>query len=381
MLCYLVLLFAVYKSKSHCTNGICEKVSFSLATDTKQNFALVGYVIEKFSSLWSWQQCFNICLKNCQCLSFNFIEVNTTENCELNDANTKLAPEALREKEGVVYYEPVRNYYDKNGVHQQTCSDPDCKSHCCDSAPCQYGGTCRDVCDVSKRRYNCTCLPGFMGHRCQFPPRRSCNEIMTLNKVTTNGIYHIVDEHSNSFPVYCDFGSEPGFAWTLIQSHSLQNNDAFKDKAFYLHDMPINQDAHEWDNYRLSMSRMQSIRDVSSHWRATCNFPTDGVDYRDYIRVSLESLDLLVELNGGGSCMLSEYINIRGNQCTDCTVWAAYNSNYGFHVDHWYSSNAGCDLTGGIKSEDSFGFYHIISPDFRCTSSMSSTTQYWLGSL
>ena len=109
----LVTVLVIHASSSHCTNGMCEKVSLSLATDTKQNFTLVGYVFEKFSSLWSWQQCFNICLKNCQCLSFNFNEVNTTENCELNDANTKLAPKALEQKEGVIYYELARNYYDK----------------------------------------------------------------------------------------------------------------------------------------------------------------------------------------------------------------------------------------------------------------------------
>ena len=203
---------------------------------------------------------------------------------------------------------------------------------------------------------------------------------MMINTESINGIYNILDQHNNSFPVYCDFDSERGTAWTLIQSHSLENNGAFKAKAFYLHNMPINQDVPEWNNYRLSMSRMKSIQDVSTHWRATCNFPTDGVDYRDYIRVSLESLDLLQELAGGGSCVMTEYINIHGNECTDCTVWVAYSSIYGLHIDHWYSSKAGCDLTGGINSEDSFGFYRDTNPAFRCTSSMSSTSQYWLGS-
>ena len=85
----------------------------------------------------------------------------------------------------------------------------------------------------------------------------------------------------DSFPVYCDFGPEPGFVWTLIQSYSLENNETFKSKAFYLHDMPINQDAPEWEKYRMSMSRMKYICDSCTHWRATCNFPTDDVDYRD----------------------------------------------------------------------------------------------------
>ena len=119
---FLLIVRAMHASSSHCKNGICEKVSLSLATDKKQNSALVGYVIETFTSFWNWKQCFNVCLKNCQCLSFNFNEVNTTENCELNDANTKLEPEALREKAGVNYYELVRNYYDtKVGNLSSTC--------------------------------------------------------------------------------------------------------------------------------------------------------------------------------------------------------------------------------------------------------------------
>lgn len=106
------MVHAIHAFDSHCKNGLCEKTSIFLANDKKQNATLAGYVIITFSSIWNWKQCFNLCLKNCQCLSFNFNEVNTTENCELNDANTIVEPEALREKEGVDYYEPARNYYD-----------------------------------------------------------------------------------------------------------------------------------------------------------------------------------------------------------------------------------------------------------------------------
>ena len=35
------------------------------------------------------------------------------------------------------------------------------------------------------------------------------------------------------------------------------------------------------------------IANSSTHWRATCNFPTDGVDYQDYICNSLSKVDLL----------------------------------------------------------------------------------------
>ena len=237
------------------------------------------------------------------------------------------------------------------------------------------------MCDVSQRRFNCTCPPGFTGHRCQFP-LRSCKDVMVTNRFLINGIYNIMDQYNNSFPVYCDFASEPNAAWTLIQSHSFQNNDAFKLKPFYLHDMPINQDAPEWNNYRLSMSRMKSIQDVSTHWRATCNFPTDGVDYRDYIRVSLESLELMVKPDQTPFCLLTELTNVRGMECVKCTVFGVYGSQHEitFHIDSNAGPASGCDFGGGIYDEDNFGYHGTYSVDFRCTSSMNSTTQFWLGS-
>ena len=113
---FLSLLFltvlVIYTAKSHCTNGMCEKVSLSLATNTtKKNFSLVGYVFQKLGLIRNWKQCFNVCLQNCQCLSFNFNR-RSQHNWKLWAANTKLEPEALRKKEGVSYYELVRSYND-----------------------------------------------------------------------------------------------------------------------------------------------------------------------------------------------------------------------------------------------------------------------------
>ena len=140
----------------------------------------------------------------------------------------------------------------------------------------------------------------------------------------------------------------------------------------------MNQDAPEWNNYRLPKSRMKSIQDVSTHWRATCNFSTNGVDYRDYIRVSLESLDLLVEPDASEFCLLTEFVNVRGDECTNCTVLIGYVGTT-LHMDSYFGPEAGCDFGGGISNEDNFGFYEVQNPAFRCTSSMSSTTQFWLG--
>ena len=115
--CFLLplflLMFAINPSKGHCGNETCEMVSLSPANNKKENFALVDYIFQAFSFA-NWKECFESCMANCQCLSFNFNEVNATENCELNDANTKLVPQALKEKEGVNYFEPVRQYHDQN---------------------------------------------------------------------------------------------------------------------------------------------------------------------------------------------------------------------------------------------------------------------------
>ena len=113
LVCCLTLLFVIHSSNSQCSSGMCEKKSLSLKTDTKNNSYLDGYVFETLN-LSIWEECFNVCLRKCQCLSFNFSEVKATENCELNDANTKLAPEALKEKDGVIYYELRRAYLDIN---------------------------------------------------------------------------------------------------------------------------------------------------------------------------------------------------------------------------------------------------------------------------
>ena len=151
--------------------------------------------------------------------------------------------------------------------------------------------------------------------------------------------------------VFCDFSSDHGFAWTLMQSHSLQNSNAFKRKPFYLYDMPINQDAPEWNNYHLLLFR---------------------------IKVHPECLHSLASHLCGG-CLLSEFVNVRGTQCSNCTVLCGYNSGITLHLDSSLGPSQGCDLGGGIDDEDNFGSYDTRNPVFRCTSSVSSTTQLWFG--
>ena len=108
--CLTLLLLVFRCSMGQCSLKTCEKKALNLATDTKRNLFLRGYVLETLS-VSSWKYCYFFCMRNCQCLSFNFYESsNKTSNCELNEANTKIVPEALTAKEGVTYFEPLRKY-------------------------------------------------------------------------------------------------------------------------------------------------------------------------------------------------------------------------------------------------------------------------------
>ena len=121
LLCWLFMVKVVFinldASKSECANALCEKKALTLNTDTRKNFSLEGFVFETLN-LSVWKDCLYMCMRKCQCLSFNFHEKRKTENCELNGASTMLEPDALKAKEGVVYYEPVRTYY-----NSKVCAD------------------------------------------------------------------------------------------------------------------------------------------------------------------------------------------------------------------------------------------------------------------
>ena len=115
-------------------------------------------------------------------------------------------------------------------------------------------------------RFNCTCPADYTGQRCdKIKHPRNCKDLAT-NGAKISGMHFLYDSQNNLFPVHCDFVSEAGYVWTLIQSFSLANNDQFKDYRFGV-DHPVNEDGGmvNWDTYRLSLFRMQSIADASTH--------------------------------------------------------------------------------------------------------------------
>ena len=231
-------------------------------------------------------------------------------------------------------------------------------------------------------RFNSTCPDFYTGQRCEISIHpRSCKDLKTSG-AKISGNYSAYDSLNNPFQVYCDFDSENDFVWTLVQSFSFGNVNQFRGKRFGV-DFPVNEDdgAINWKIYRLSLSRMQSIVGVSTHLRATCNFPDDGLVYTDYARAKLNGHDLFGAW--GGECRAYELINIRGIECRDCTAGTWQKVDRMWHINSHLSAQIGCHFDGRVGSvtyEHNFGLYGHTNPAFRCTSNPESTTQHWIGS-
>ena len=119
------------------------------------------------------------------------------------------------------------------------------------------------------------------------------------------------------YEVFCDAISEKGFVWTLIESFSFRNNNEFADKAFYK-EYPVNQEAFTWSKFRLALARMITTAKRSTHVRATCNFNTEELKYRDYLRAKLHDIDVM-RFNGRGAC--KKFTNLLASE--DITVATA----------------------------------------------------------
>ena len=202
-----------------------------------------------------------------------------------------------------------------------------------------------------------------------------------MNGTSKSGKYLIFDSANQTFSVFCDLESESGFVWALIQSFSLANNALFKLKMFGTN-FPLNyvDNDVDWSSYRLSLSQMQSIADQSTHFRATCNFPTEGLQYTDYARAKLEVANIFGTYSS--TCLPFEYINIRGNECSNCTAHAKQQFGKAWTMNSYQSKLKGCQFDGSPGAngdEQNFGRYISINTNHRCSSSAKSTTQHWLG--
>ena len=144
----------------------------------------------------------------------------------------------------------------------------------------------------------------------------------------------------------------------------------------------VSGDAPKGQAYLIKRPYLLWLRDRSTHWRATCRYNTDGTVYTDYLRASLEDFDIIRDTPSvTSSCRKYELVNIRGNECVNCTAATWYRKGvYPLHIDS--SSRHGCVFDGSqgsVSREDNFGYYKNKNQKFRCTSSSDATTQFWIG--
>ena len=224
----------------------------------------------------------------------------------------------------------------------------------------------------------------FQGNACPKPlsSRPTSCLYYLLRGASKCGMYRLYDYNGNSYPAYCDFTSEPGTAWTLVMSWSVTNRMLYPFRGLpFKYNAPLNENFLNWNVYRLNLVRTESLKTHSTHWRATCNYPTLGVDFRDYLRGNFKDFNIF-DFVGDGTCKKVDYINIRGYRGFHLTApfWQGVHK-YNLHIDSSLSTS--CDFkaarTGAVSSEDNFGHYGVINSKFRCTQGPRSTTQWWFG--
>ena len=208
---------------------------------------------------------------------------------------------------------------------------------------------------------------------------RSCRDHKDTGR-RVSGYYTIIDGADNPYQVFCNFVRS--YAWTLIQSYSLENKDKF-DKPFIV-DHPLNENNSSWVEYRLSKIRMEYISHAvtSTRWRITCNYNTEKLKGSDLVRARVDQAPVFI--NAGKRCFTFEYISIRGYGCNNCQAFMANDGIQPLYFD-LKRSEQDCGLNipnikvcNNTETETSFGYYRCINPIHRCSSSPNSTTQMWL---
>ncbi|RDD39154.1 hypothetical protein TrispH2_008131 [Trichoplax sp. H2] len=215
---------------------------------------------------------------------------------------------------------------------------------------------------------------------------RSCLQAKEL-VAQRNGYYVLFDSTNKPFMTYCDFESDKGFAWTLVESLSLVKAKTSKYQKNFYYDEESDVCTVNWAEYRLSKSKMLSIYQTpgSDYVRATCNFNAgiDGglIDHRDYFRVATCRYNIFTISNSFG-CISLDYFNVRGYSCRKCSVPVYYGrSNYHTFIDvsRATQSCSRLKIPETINNEEAFGRYRTVNPKFRCSTNSTSTTNWWFG--
>ena len=105
----LILTFHMLKEYLVCTDGICQNFKFVIDQDLVADHALQGHGF-KSATVDNVSQCHVMCKDDCRCISMNYIQNIPRYNCQLNDVNKILKPDALKYKPGTNYYDLAQDY-------------------------------------------------------------------------------------------------------------------------------------------------------------------------------------------------------------------------------------------------------------------------------
>ncbi len=112
--CLTVIILLVLLSVP-CTQSSCHEnylpggYYFTTGRNMVEDHSLYGHVFKKFTVSMP-VECFSKCRYDCHCISFNYLTTVNQDNCELNEENKHLKPNALQRKKGSQYYDLVIDY-------------------------------------------------------------------------------------------------------------------------------------------------------------------------------------------------------------------------------------------------------------------------------
>ena len=126
------------------------------------------------------------------------------------------------------------------------------------------------------------------------PIANHCSTLSGSPQDTLHGFYQI-SLYNSHVTIYCDFESERGSAWALVESFSFENSKIKQVREHSLSEnAPLNENTPNWYRYRMSHTQMNHFKQQSIHWPLTCSFPQDSKDiYTDYCRTTFKDLEVM----------------------------------------------------------------------------------------
>ena len=269
------------------------------------------------------------------------------------------------------------------------------KYDCCQHPDlCPKNKVCKPFNSPTKswKRFTCECRDGFGGENCD-QPIKSCAGYLGVRWKSDK--YIVVDSQNSTYEVYCHFDSNA--AWTLVQSYSDGSRSLEQFQKPLFNDTPINEDNPTWSGYRLSKSRMRSIKDNSTFLLFTCDYEQANFNLKtsDFLEIPFEKIkhhsDILdvLEFRPATSYLTIPigHGNIGQYNLSHCQIWLFQDNNYPLIVGFNYPAEpTSCklnELTCKWDEYEFFGNYHYLSDCgkriHRCVNNENSTTQLWFG--